>query len=479
QVLEHSYDAAMLRWPVDLVLVPKEESAADDTFEVIVEALDRGGSVLAQSRVLTSYVLREAHILPLPLASCGGDAKSGLCEDDPGCLGPGCQTCLPSGCAATPVIEAAELPRSAPDGTAEAGVVETEPQSAMGSDAGAIDANARADTGTGAAAGGSPDAGAGGGNGIDASVGMSNPCTNACDPLATCSVVNGNPVCSCPAPYTTTNGGKTCVRGAMDGGGVPEAATPTSDAAMSVDAGSGKLPRVTSTEVDGPFTVTRLTSTAPGGWLVYPNELGLDGAKHPLFVFVPGAGTSAMNYQDHLNRWASFGIVIYGVARMVGDGTEVKAGVDWLIAQNSEPSSPLYQKLDTSKVGVGGHSGGSLSVFAYLPDPRVTTSIHFSGGSMDGSGSSKLRGPAMFLSGASDIAATNSERDFQNSKVPTFLATLQGADHVNSARVGLPASAAWLLWQLAGQGDQWKKEFLESGGKFQTGIYLTAQAKNW
>jgi hypothetical protein len=481
QRLEHTYAAATLRWPVDLVLVPTEESAADDTFEIIVEALDLGGSVLAQSRVLTSYVLREAHILPLPLASCGGGAKSGLCEEDPGCLGPGCQTCLPSGCAATPVVEAAELPRSTPESLAEAGVVEIEPQGVTGRDAGAIDAGALADTGTGAEAGSSREAGAGvsgNGSGIDGSAGMSNPCANACDALASCSVVNGNPVCSCPAPYSTTNGGKTCVLATMDSG-APEAATPIADAGMPVDAGSGKLPRVTSTEGAAPFTVTRLTSAGPGGLLVYPSELGKDGAKHPLFVFTPGAGTSATQYQDHLDRWASFGIVSYGVARMVGDGSEVKAGVDWLIAQNSEPSSPLYQKLDISKVGVGGHSGGSLSVFAYLPDPRVTTTIHIAGGSMDGSGASKLRGPALFLCGTADVSASNTDRDFQTSTVPTFYAKLQGADHVGAARAALPASVAWLLWHLAGQGDQWKKEFLESGGKFQTGIYVSPQAKNW
>jgi hypothetical protein len=164
---------------------------------------------------------------------------------------------------------------------------------------------------------------------------------------------------------------------------------------------------------------------------------------------------------------------------MVGDGTEVKAGVEWLIAQNSEPTSPLYQKLDISKIAVGGHSGGSFSVYAFLPDPRITTSIHFSGGSTNGASGSRLARPAMFLCGASDVAASNTDLDFQSSTAPTFYAKLQGADHIGSVRAGLPASVAWLLWHLADQADQWKKEFLESSGKFQTGIYTAPQIKNW
>jgi hypothetical protein len=35
-----------------------------------------------------------------------------------------------------------------------------------------------------------------------------------------------------------------------------------------------------------------------------------------------------------------------------------------------------------------------------------------------------------------------------------------------------------MLWHLAGQEDQWRKEFLEPDGQFQTGIY-ESQIKNF
>ena len=37
---------------------------------------------------------------------------------------------------------------------------------------------------------------------------------------------------------------------------------------------------------------------------------------------------------------------------------------------------------------------------------------------------------------------------------------------------------AWMLWHLAGQEEQWKKEFLEPTGQFQMGIYKS-EIKNW
>ena len=46
-------------------------------------------------------------------------------------------------------------------------------------------------------------------------------------------------------------------------------------------------------------------------------------------------------------------------------------------------SSPLFQKLDTTKVCAAGHSQGSVTTFDFMPDDRVTTTIHISGGSFD------------------------------------------------------------------------------------------------
>jgi hypothetical protein len=261
--------------------------------------------------------------------------------------------------------------------------------------------------------------------------------------------------------------------GALAGAGAPPAST------------AGKLPRVTTTDGVGPFKeVVKVKNTPPGGWLIYPKDIGRDGIKHPLFIFGPGGGTTPDTYEQmgmHWDRYGSYGFVIYVLPMSTGDGAPMKAGLDWLIKQNDDMSSPLYQKLDTTKVCAAGHSQGSITTFAFMPDDRVTTTIHISGGSFDGMGPSKLKSDTMFLcgpDGSADVAEPQCETDFANTKVPTYYTKIQGATHLTSGRLGWAAVIAWMLWHLADQGDQWKKEFLEPTGQFQMGIYKS-QVKNW
>ena len=305
------------------------------------------------------------------------------------------------------------------------------------------------------------------------------------------------------ADASSGGGPRTPDAGARDAGGsaMPGASRDAgmpSDSPCATDAGSpateggappassaGKLPRVTTTNGVGPFKeVVKVKSTPPGGWLIYPKEIGKDGIKHPLFVFGPGGGTTPQTYDMsgmHWDRYGSYGFVIYVLPRSTGNGADMKAGLDWLIKQNDDMMSPLYQKLDVTKICAAGHSQGSVTTFDFMPDDRVTTTIHISGGSFDGMGPNNLKKDTMFLCGPdgnADVATPQCETDFKNSKVPTFYTKIQGSDHLTSGRLGWEAIIAWLLWHLADQEDQWKKEFVEPTGKFQMGIYKS-QVKNW
>jgi len=252
----------------------------------------------------------------------------------------------------------------------------------------------------------------------------------------------------------------------------------------------GKLPHVEKVEgagledaVRGTFgPAVKVKTTPPGGWLIYPQDIGRDGIKHPIFIFGPGGGTNPQYYDmngEHWDHYTSYGFVVY-VAPMssFNSSASLDDGLTWVIAQNSEASSPLYQKLDTTKVGAAGHSQGSVMVFNFMPDERVTTTIHISGGSFDGGGPAKLKGPTMFLCGPmSDVAYAQCQSDFEVTKVPTFYTNILESSHTTSGRYGWGAIVAWLLWHLAGH-EEWKKEFLEPDGQFQTGRY-TSKLKNW
>jgi hypothetical protein len=263
----------------------------------------------------------------------------------------------------------------------------------------------------------------------------------------------------------------------------PGTGSPTADSGAPASS-AGKLPSVDSTDGPGPFKeVVKVKSTPPGGWLIYPKEIGKDGIKHPLFVFGPGGGTTPQTYEQqgmHWDRYGSYGFVIYVLPRSTGNGADMKAGLDWLIKQNDDASSPLHQKLDVTRICAAGHSQGSVTTFDFMPDDRVTTTIHISGGSFDGMGPSKLKKDTMFLCGPdgnADLATPQCETDFKNSKVPTFYTKITGSSHTTSGRLGWASIIAWMLWHLADQ-EQWKKEFLEPTGKFQMGVYKS-QIKNW
>jgi hypothetical protein len=275
------------------------------------------------------------------------------------------------------------------------------------------------------------------------------------------------------------------VDGAGTGAGGMAGAGGTGGTEEPMGPGFPQLPRVDSTDGPGPFTaVTKVKNTPPGGWLIYPTELGEGGMKHPIFLFGPGGGTTPDTYETsgmHWDRYASYGFVIYVLPRSTGDGAAMKAGLDWVIEQNADASSPLFEKLDTSKVCAAGHSQGSVTTFDFMPDERVTTTIHISGGSLDMMGPSHLTSDTMFMcapDSSNDPAKPQCDSDFALSNVPTFYTVVQGSDHLTSARLGWSATIAWLLWHLAGQEDQWRSEFLEPGGRFQSGIF-ESQIKNW
>jgi len=249
---------------------------------------------------------------------------------------------------------------------------------------------------------------------------------------------------------------------------------------------TGTLPPVDAIEIepphdviDGPFEPMQDLASGPGGrsGLFHPTELGKDGLKHPIFLWSCGGGSQPSQYVDHFNRLASHGFVIVADVS-TGSGTEQIASLDWLIEENDRMGSPLYQKLDTTKVGAGGHSLGSVSTFAIGDDERLSTTIHVAGGSFDGRGSANLRNPTAFVCGQADTLATpQCMTDWQNTTVPTFYTLMQGVDHRGAAREGLPVIIAWLRWHLGGEADR-ASMFLDPSCTFCQGKWM-GQNKNF
>ena len=163
--------------------------------------------------------------------------------------------------------------------------------------------------------------------------------------------------------------------------------------------------------------------------------------------------------------------------------SELLQTLDWVGAQNSQPKSLYYGKIDTNAMAVGGQSCGGLEALVAAADRRVKTAVIMNSGiirNMDSlpkmPGAQNGRGPALpmvlpgnvdtlkklhtpviyIIGGKTDIAYNNSEADFRDIHgIPLFDANLNGVGHGGTIRQpygGKFAQVAveWLQWQLRG-----------------------------
>jgi hypothetical protein len=289
-------------------------------------------------------------------------------------------------------------------------------------------------------------------------------------------------------PMAMPDGGPaTMSDGAIDGGAV----APGSDAGPD-PVSEPILPPATSVEQDGVFETTQDLSAGPRGQsgLFFPTELGRDGLAHPIFVWGCGGGSRPSSYAMHLNRIASHGFVVIAEVSSIGDdGAPLTAAIDWLIAENARAASMFFGKLDAKRIAAGGHSIGSVNTFLMADDPRLLTTVHVAGGSLDdindpsapttGMGGKRLIHPVAYICSQSDLFGNveKTEKDYAATTVPAFITIMTGSDHVAAAADGLPAMVAWLRWHLGGETSR-KRDFLAAGGAFTSGKYVSRN-KNW
>ena len=267
----------------------------------------------------------------------------------------------------------------------------------------------------------------------------------------------------------------------------PDAGTVTGDSGPAAG-----LPPAASTAQDGPFRASEDLRAGPRGksGLFWPTELGKDGLQHPLFVWGCGGGSTPSSYAELLRRVATHGFVVIAEVSEIGDnGAPLRASIDWLLAENARAGSMLYGKLNAAKIALGGHSIGSVNSFLIADDPRLTTSIHIAGGSLDdvrnpsapttGMGGKRLIHPVAYICSMRDSFGNveKTQKDYDNTKVPAWMTVMTGVEHTGAARSGWAATIAWLRWQLAGEQER-RSAFLGAGGEFTQGIYVS-RSKNW
>jgi hypothetical protein len=253
--------------------------------------------------------------------------------------------------------------------------------------------------------------------------------------------------------------------------------------------------RVPNTPGDGPYpAIIEIDPSLPGHVIYRPADLSpFDGGKLPIVVWGNGAcvddGTA---HRLHLAEIASYGyLVIAAGAWRSGPGAteprarqpvpaggglppaattaaDVRAGIDWAVAEDSRAGSRFKGKVAIEAVAVAGHSCGGLQAIEVAADPRVkTVLVHNSGVFNDGASPipgitvtkamlERIHSPVIYiLGGPTDIAYPNGTDDFARlNAVPAVLANLPvGHGGTFSEPMGgavAHVAVDWLEWRLKG-----------------------------
>jgi predicted dienelactone hydrolase len=254
------------------------------------------------------------------------------------------------------------------------------------------------------------------------------------------------------------------VGGAAPGGssgaaGAPEGACtlgawPAADPAV-----AGPFATVTEDNV-GPAVGEGADGGAPVAFTMFrPEDLSRGGLCHPVITWGNGTGSNPSLYKVLLGHLASHGFVVIASDSpnvSHGDMSPMVAGVNWVLEQNDDPTSPLYGRIDTAHVGATGHSQGGFATTTAGADSHITTIAGLCGASPQ----RNLHGPALLFCGGEDttVPCDTIQSAFDAiSNQPVMLASYLTADHANwitfRGTTPSPVEAtvtAWMRVQLMG-----------------------------
>ena len=224
-----------------------------------------------------------------------------------------------------------------------------------------------------------------------------------------------------------------------------------------------------------------------GGILAYPKQLSST-QKHGVIVWGPGGGTEPGAYEGMIRRLASHGFVVIALSISPGDASQATKAIDWMEQQNKDSNSPLFGKLELTKVGCSGHSMGGLeSEQAAIKDSRVFTA--FLNNSGDKNGGVIKNFPegktAGVLYGEVGMEKPNAIKDYETAtNVKSCLIEMTGGPmnaeggygHGSGSWDGMAATIAWMRWQIGGEEFR-KDDFVGTTGKYIDGNIIGHQGK--
>lgn len=221
-------------------------------------------------------------------------------------------------------------------------------------------------------------------------------------------------------------------------------------------------------------------SNLPDHTIFMPQDLTFFNKKNPLPVIVWANGACVncpWGHFKYLNEVASQGYLVIATGFMpmedkeyitdMSSSEQQMQSIDWALAQNDDPKSPLFKKINPKAVCAAGMSCGGLQTLYNCGDKRITAYMIMNSGLFsDPKGAipgmpmphkeelEKLHGPIIYvLGGKEDIAYLNGMDDFHRIQHVPAIAINYPVGHAGTYRephggeFRFP-TIAWLNWQL-------------------------------
>jgi hypothetical protein len=195
------------------------------------------------------------------------------------------------------------------------------------------------------------------------------------------------------------------------GSGDYASAGPYRVATLLVDLGTG----IAANQATGEFTI------------YYPQPLE-QSCPHPIVAWGNGTGVTGPNVYEFFNHnAASWGIVVIAAHDSnTGSGEYHRRGIDYLLAQDADPSSRFFGRL-SARAGVSGHSQGGLGAAAAATHPNVRALVP-----VGASGRALETTAFLCLTGTKDIAPDACRSAVAAAPGPAMAAIWEGGDHVST-----------------------------------------------
>ena len=198
----------------------------------------------------------------------------------------------------------------------------------------------------------------------------------------------------------------------------------------------------------------------------YPEELETSSEQYPVVVFVNGTGVAASRYRPVFEHLASWGFIAIGNEDpSTWEGKKADATLSWLLAANEDETSIFYHRIDTSNIGITGHSQGGVGVFHAINETEhkelYKCAVSLSPTQEDMAealkmpyDSSKTAIPIMILASApNDVISLEGLNDmFKKISTNVVIARRSNTDHGQMLYSGDGYVTAWFMWRL--QGDE-------------------------